>query len=240
MIVSGIWNNLAKFGLPIVAFAVVSFQGGHPTAERSLAVIGLALVLGAIVLFALLLWSESLARRLGDLAARVVSQLLRVVKRPPVNGWGDATVEFRGSIIGIVRHRWLALTVSTIVSHLALYVVLLASLRVMGVTDEQIGWAQTLVAFALSRLATMIKVTPGGAGVIEPVLIALLTSVGGDEAAVVAAVVIYRFLTFVLTLPFGAAAYIFWLRNTSWRDTAPPPPAWLTSTTPAPSPTAAG
>lgn len=229
VVVTGIWNNFAKLGLPIVAFLLVSFQAGHTASEKTLALIGFAILLAAIVLLALILRSEGLARGIGNGVGRLVSGLLGVFRRGPVTGWGDKAVEFRTSVIGIVSHRWHTLTLAVLASHLSLYVVLLASLRVMGVTNTQVGWADVLLAFTLSRLATMIKVTPGGAGVVELVLIASITYVGGVEASVVAAVFIYRFLTYVLTLPFGALSYVFWQRNTSWRDTAPPPPQWAVS-----------
>jgi uncharacterized membrane protein YbhN (UPF0104 family) len=64
-------------------------------------------------------------------------------------------------------------------------------------------------------------------GIIELALIASLTDAGGADAAVVASVLIYRLLTYVVPIIFGGITYIYWRRNRSWRDTAPPMPAEL-------------
>ena len=39
-----------------------------------------------------------------------------------------------------------------------------------------------------------------------------------------AAVLVYRLLTFVLPIPFGLVTYVYWRRNRSWRNSAPPLP----------------
>jgi hypothetical protein len=69
-----------------VSLALVSFQSGHPTAERSLEVVGLVLLVGAVAVLAMVLGSEFVARRAGDLGAPLVSSLFRVVGRGPVEG----------------------------------------------------------------------------------------------------------------------------------------------------------
>jgi uncharacterized protein (TIRG00374 family) len=95
----------------------------------------------------------------------------------------------------------------------------------MGVSDDEVGWAEVLVVFAFARLVTAIPLTPGGVGVVELALIAGLTRAGGEDAAVVAAVLLFRLLTYVLPILLGALTYIYWRRNHSWRDSAPPLPA---------------
>jgi uncharacterized protein (TIRG00374 family) len=121
----------------------------------------------------------------------------------------------------------------TVVSHLSLYLVLLAALRATGVPGAEVGWADVLVAFAFARLVTAIPLTPGGVGVVELALIGSLVRFGGDRPEVVAAVLIFRLLTYVLPILLGAFTYLFWRRNRSWRDSAPPMPDDLA---PAPAP----
>jgi uncharacterized membrane protein YbhN (UPF0104 family) len=41
----------------------------------------------------------------------------------------------------------------------------------VGIDDAEVGRAQVLFVFAFGRLATAIRFTPGGAGVVEAVLI---------------------------------------------------------------------
>ena len=167
------------------------------------------------VVFALMLRSEEAARRLGVLAGRVASRVLRLLRRPPVAGWELATVKFRSRTLKLVEHRWIAITVTSLVSHLSLYLVLLVALRDVGVSNAEVNFAEVLAVFAFARLATAIPFTPGGVGVVEAVLI------GG----LVAAVLVYRALTWLLPVPIGVGTSPWWRRR-----------AWTAPSKPAPSP----
>jgi uncharacterized membrane protein YbhN (UPF0104 family)/membrane-associated phospholipid phosphatase len=213
VLVSGVWNAFAKLALPILALALVLLQGGAGGGRVVAAIGGIAGLVAAIVVFALLLRSEELARRFGLLAGRVASRLLGLVGRPPVAGWELATVRFRTRTLELLEHGWVPITATTVVSHLSLYVVLLACLRAVGVSDAEVSWAQVLMVFAFARLATAIPVTPGGAGVVELVLIGGLTAAGGDREQVTAAVLVYRALTWALPILAGIGCYLWWRRT---------------------------
>lgn len=96
-----------------------------------------------------------------------------------MHGWELATVKFRGRTVELVRRRWVSITPTSLVSHLSLYLVLLVALRHMGVSDADVSWAEVLAVFAFARLATAVPFTPGGAGVVEAVLIGGLVAAGG-------------------------------------------------------------
>jgi uncharacterized protein (TIRG00374 family) len=222
IIVTGIWNNFVKLGTPIFALAILAVQGGQGGGRLVAAAIGLGGLVGAILLFALILRSEDFARRTANRAEQWASSLLRVVRREPAQGWDLALIQWRARVIGLVRNRWLVLTAATLVSHISLYGVLLLSLRVLGVSESDVGLAEVLAVFAFARLLTAIPLTPGGVGVVELALIAGLSSSGGEDAQVVAAVLMFRLLTYVLPILVGGCSYIVWQRKRSWRDSAPP------------------
>ena len=71
VLVSGVWNAFAKLALPILALALVLLQGGATGGRVVAAVGGIAGLVAATVVFALLLRSEELARRFGLLAGCV-------------------------------------------------------------------------------------------------------------------------------------------------------------------------
>jgi putative heme transporter len=227
VIVTGIWNNFAKLGMPIVAVAWVAATGESGAGSLVAAVIGLVGLFGAILIFAMILRSEAFAVRFGLFCQGVASRVRRVFRRGPVEGWDLAVTRFRGRVIGLVRHRWVALTVWTVVGHLSLYAVLLVTLRVMGVSEQEVSAGQVLAAFAFARLLTAIPLTPGGVGIIELALITAITHAGGARAQVVAAVLIFRLLTYVVPIVFGALTFLYWRANRSWHDSAPPMPAEL-------------
>jgi uncharacterized membrane protein YbhN (UPF0104 family) len=209
-VLTGIWNNFVKLGLPVVALAILAVMGQSTTAELAAAATGVGTLVVAVTVFALVLRSDRLAATVGDRMQRVVAPLLRWFRRDPGGPWSDTFISFRHRTIGLLRRRWHVLTIATVVSHLSLYVVLLLALRHMDVSDAMVGWAQVLSVFALTRLVTALPVTPGGLGVVELALTAGLVVAGGPRAPVVAAVLIFRVLTLFVQVPIGLGCYVWW------------------------------
>lgn len=243
VVVSGIWNNFAKLGMPIVALSLLALEGQASGGRIVAAVTGFAGLVGAILVFALMLLSEDYAARIGIGAGRWMSALRGVVRREPVDGWDVAVLKFRSRVIGLVEDRWIRLSIWTVVGHLSLFAVLLVTLRAVGVSEQEVGWAEALAVFAFARLLTAIPLTPGGLGIVELALISGLTAAGGDKPQVVAAVLVFRVLTYVAPIPFGLGTYLFWRHNRSWLNSAPPLDPKFTAvpvpdrpTTPAPRP----
>src|SRR5512132_4215469 len=214
VLVSGVWNAFAKLGLPVLALALVALQGNASATRITGALLGIAGLVAAIVVFALMLRSERMAEKVGVTAGRVASRLLALIRRPPVQGWEIATVKFRNRTIDLLEHRWFPITAATLVSHLSLYLVLLVCLRDVGVSNTEVNWAEVLAVFAFARLATAVPITPGGAGLVEAVLITGLTAAGGDKAQVVAAVLVYRALTWALPILVGVVCLLWWRKQT--------------------------
>ncbi len=217
LLTSGLWNNFAKLGLPVVALALLAFTA-PPTPGRLLAgLLGVVGLVAAVVGLWLVLRSRASAARVGVTLGRWVSALLRLVHRPPVHGWDLALTKFRDRTVLLLHARWHWLTLATVVSHLSLFLVLLLALRFCGVGADQVGWTEALAVFAFARLLTAVPFTPGGLGVIEVAMISGLAAAGGDRPAVAAGVLVFRVLTYVLPIPFGVLTYVFWQRNRSWR-----------------------
>lgn len=217
ILITGVWNNFVKLGMPIVALALLAIQGQATGALVVAALIGLAVLIGAVVLFALGLRSEAVAIRIGNALNRAVAKVGGIFGRAPDKDWGEGFARFRRDAIGLLKHRWLWLTVSTLVSHITLYLVLLTCLRHVGVSAEKVTWVEVLAAFAFIRLVTALPITPGGLGVVELGATAALVAAGGPEAEVVAAVLVYRALTYLLPIPLGLATYLRWRQRSAER-----------------------
>ena len=71
---------------------------------------------------------------------------------------------------------------------------------------------EAFAAWSLARILGSIPITPGGIGVVELSLTAALIGFGGNNAGVVAAVLVYRFLTIVPSLVLGMVAAGVWRR----------------------------
>lgn len=213
--VTGLWNIFAKLALPIVSVGLLVATGESSAAFVAAAAIGLAVLVVAVGALAALFSSERLARRIGATAGRALSWIRRLARRDPVTDLGDRAATFRRDTIGLVRTRWIWLTVATVGSHLVLFVVLLLALRHTGVSEEDVTTAQALAVFAFGRLISALPITPGGLGVIELGYIGGLRAAAGPDlaAAVVAAVLLFRVLTYVVQIPIGAVTYLLWRRT---------------------------
>jgi uncharacterized membrane protein YbhN (UPF0104 family) len=236
-LVTGIWNILMKLGLPVIALALLAVTG-HASASLVIAsLIGLAILIAAVVLLALVLWKKELARAIGNGLGRVASAVRKLIRKPPVNEWGEAAVRFRHETIELVARRWPQLTITTIVSHLALYLVLLLSLRFVGVSEQEVSWAQVLGVFAFGRLLTALPLTPGGLGLVELSYIGGLILAGRGHldvssavfhAQVAGAVLLFRALTYGVQIPLGGLAFLIYRAKSSWRHPAAPEPEAVT------------
>jgi putative heme transporter len=154
---------------------------------------------------------------------------MRLVRRGPASGWDERARRFRADIIGLLAHRWVRITVATIVSHISLFLVLLVALRDVGVSNDEVSWTAALAAFSFVRLLSAVPLTPGGLGVVELGLTAALGSGLPDSTKnqIAAAVLLYRGLTWFLPIPLGVGCWLFWRTNTSWRHSIPERQLWL-------------
>lgn len=212
VVITGMWNNFVKLGLPIVALAALAIGGDVDTPRVVAAVVGLGGLIVAVVVFAAAMRSDLTASRLAVLAASALAPLLRVLHRPMPYGWDVAIRRFRSRAGSLLATRWHLLTSATLVGHLSLFLVLLTALRSTGVAGAQVGAAEVLAVFSFARLATAVPFSPGGLGVVELALTTGLVAAGGQDAPVVAGVLVYRALTYLLQIPLGGVAYVLWRR----------------------------
>jgi len=218
LLVQGVWNNFVKLGMPVVALGLLVAAGKGAGGLATAAVVGLVVLVLAVAGFAFGLSGERRAARLGRALASVAEAVRRVVRRPGRPDWERGAVAFRAEAITLLRGRWHWLTASTLVSHLSLFLVLLLALRHVGVSESEVSWVEALAAFALVRLLSAFPLTPGGLGVVELGLAAALVLAGGEEAPVVAAVLVFRVLTFLLPIPIGALTWWLWRRSAWYRS----------------------
>jgi putative heme transporter len=215
---TGVWNQLTNLFYPIVALFLLKVHGDETALLGTAAFIGVA-VFGVVVAFlVLVLYSASLAREVGDAVAAFTSAVLRRVRRGPVRWDGSSFARFRDDAVDLLAQRWHILTLATLAGSLTVFLLLLLSLRAVGVSASQVSWEEAFAAWALVRIIVTIPITPGGVGVIELGLTTALVAFGGANAGVVAAVLIYRFLTVVPTLVLGGLAAL------TWRWHRPPEP----------------
>jgi uncharacterized protein (TIRG00374 family) len=209
---TGIWNQFANVGFAVVAVAGLSLTGESNPVLTTAAVIGVGALIVAVVAFALALHDEEHARQVGAVAERIANRGLRLIRRAPRSGWSEGLARFREHAVGLLRRRWLALTVATLLGHLTVFLVLYASLRTIGVTSSEVSFIEAFAAWSLIRIVTSIPITPGGLGIVELGLTGALVSFGGAQVEVVSAVLLYRVLTYVPPIAIGGICLLVWRR----------------------------
>jgi uncharacterized protein (TIRG00374 family) len=210
--VTGVWNQLAMLAFPTIGLALLALTGGKHAALDSIALAGLAIFITVVAAFAAGLSTPRFARRIGDGAARLASWGLGLVRKGPVTWDGESFVRFRNRTNRLLKDRWHVLTLATLAGQLTVFLVLLVSLRVLGVTGGEVSTVEAFAAWALVRLLGSIPITPGGLGVVELGLTTALVGFGGSQVEVVAAVLVYRVMTMVPTLVIGLLAGVTWRR----------------------------
>jgi len=210
MILTGVWNHLLNVGFPLIALVMLTLDGGESPILTRAAVIGAALFVLSIGVLVLILRSASQARRVGHWWDRVATSTLRVLRKGPVVGSADSLERFRDDSIALLRRRWLALTAAALLGTLSVFLVLLVAVRVTGTGAGQLDLIEVFTAWSLVRLLTALPITPGGIGITELGLVGMLTQLGGDEAAVVAAVLMFRALTFLPPIVLGMVVAFTW------------------------------
>ena len=198
---TGVTGTAAKLAAPLTVLVIVVPTGGDADVLMAAAgaAVALALVVGGLVAFLRSNGALIAAARMAARAAAPVSGRSDLAER-----WPDAAVRFHASLRDLFAERWLLIVGSTVASHVALFVLFVASLRAVGLHHDGIGLVAALTVFAVARLVALVPLTPGGIGMIELTLMASLAAAGGDGDRVVAAVVVYRAATYALPTLLGS------------------------------------
>lgn len=226
--VSGIGNTLVKLTLPVLGVIFLGFERKVDWRLMMMAGIGLAVLAVAIVMITLTVKSERLARRIGRIAQSAVSAIMKIFRKGPITGWDKKALSIRADTVDLLTSRWRQVSLASVGSQLAFFLVLLISLRVMGVDSNAVGFAQVFASFAVIRLVTTIPITPGGVGVTQLGLVGMLAAGAPPELQpnIAAGVMIYTALTYLVTFPLGAICYVVWRGKKSWRTNPDGTPKW--------------
>jgi putative heme transporter len=202
-----LWNQFANLSYPVIAVALLSLTGGADSPVLvTAAIVGVAVLAVAIAVLTAVLASDRTAIETGDLTARVVNWARRRLRREAVLWGGTSFERFRQDAVHLLRRRWHVLTLATYGGTLTIFLLLLVSLRAFGVPASEVSVVEAFAAWSLARILGSFPLTPGGIGVVELGLTGALIGFDGNNAGVVAAVLVYRFLTIVPTVVLGSVA----------------------------------
>jgi uncharacterized membrane protein YbhN (UPF0104 family) len=219
---SGMVTVGTKLVLPAVAMVPLFFTGQLTGDTGRFAVIGATIAIAVVVIVVLTLLKPSFAARVGDIAERVIGVVLRRVGRTGPEGLGDRLVEAREQAITLLAPRWPMALLATVLLTLSRLLLLVVSLRFVGVPREDLTVSQIFATYAIVELLTVVPITAGGAGVVELGYIGLLTGYAGKAYVnqVTAGVMLFRLATWIAIIPIGWITVGLW-RLSVRRGTAP-------------------
>lgn len=198
-----------KLLLPAIAVLALTAQGYEVAGVASVAALGAALLVVSAMLVPVVLRGGTIMR-IGRAMAASVNWIRRVLRMSTIPDLERRIAAFRTQLGTLLRDRWLELSATGILSQLSIFVVMLVTLRLMGVDEQEIGWAEALAVFASVRVATSVPIVPGNVGFAELGYIGGLLLLGGERTEVVGAVLLFRFLTFFIQIPIGAVTLLAW------------------------------
>ncbi|GLW12372.1 hypothetical protein Misp01_75000 [Microtetraspora sp. NBRC 13810] len=222
-VVTGVWNTLFRFLLPAVGILALLLAGksADPTiAKAGWAGAGSILVLVAVAAAALG-WQRA-ADALGGLLDRL-TRLLPTRVRPREHAASEALHRLRADTSEVVRGRWAGLSLGLLAFMAFQWLILLCCMRATGV---HVGLAESVAAFALSRVLTTAVVTPSGVGIMEAGTAGFLIALGSPVPEATAAALLFGFWTYTVEIPFGGLALGAWalLRRRKGESPADPTP----------------
>jgi len=209
------WALAVSGALCLAGLAVLGAAGAQVSGLGILSsplgtLVGAGFAITAAAILGTLIWISGSTRRLEG-AARVVgglyASLLRVLRRPRPADARDGAGLFaldRPDGVSLGLRNWTGLFVLAEVNWLADIAALALALAAVG---AGVPWGGLVFAYALSQVASSIPLLPGSVGVAEGSLALALVGAGVRPADAIAAVLIYRLITFWVLLPVGWALW---------------------------------
>jgi putative heme transporter len=211
MVITGVWNNLVNLALPLIGLTLLTLRGGKNAALEISARIGAVVFVIVLVALWQVMRTDAGARRMGRWADDVRNVWHRFRQQPTKHTSPSAFAAFRADSVSLLRDRWLALTITTVVGVLSVFLVLAFSVRAVGIAGMRVTYTEGFAAWASTRLlSTAFPVTPGGLGVVDVGLTTALRGFGAKAEPAVAAVLLYRVLTWLPPILLGSAATLTW------------------------------
>jgi putative heme transporter len=195
LVINGLLGTVAKLSVGMAALLALTPAGDSDVRVMALvATITSVLVAGTVAA----LRSQGAPLAVGRGLDGLLSRARRTFSRlPPVN-LSNAALRFQATTRGLIRDRWAMLVGASVVSHASHFALFVVCFRAAGMSPDQITTVELLVAFGLTRIITVIALTPGSIGLVEVSLAATFTAMGEPPHEAIAGVLLFRSASYLL------------------------------------------
>ena len=224
IIATAVVPSFTTWGLPMALLALPTIAGTASDVEQ-LAVIAGTLLVSVSILF----WWGALKTPKVFLLVGRAGYIIRAIllRRLPrrlhrIRGLVERTeptafsAEMRIALVALLRTRWLFILLSSVGTLAAGYFCLWTSALVFG--TQGLEWHEALIAFSLIRVLIALSPIPGGTGIAEIGLIALLERAGVSSIDAAGTTILYRFLTWFMPIVVGTVCW--WRYNHPRQETS--------------------
>lgn len=220
MAFAGFFELLATLALPAIAFGAIVLTGDatHPNTFL-IAMIGMAIFVGAVLVLTAIVRSEGLARRLGAVLDRLARRIWPLFRKRPPRAIVDRVLRLRERSKDILSRHGVRAMGAALVASLGWFMVLEVALWSVGLGPDIVPPSVVLTAMAAVGIVALIPITPGAVGVAEIAYIGILSAVTGPAATdrITAAIVLFRTAQWLAPIPIGWVLLLV-LRRGHWGE----------------------
>lgn len=211
VVVAGIARYFALVAVPLAGIITLIMTGEATARMVRTLVIALPIVVFAAFLMRRIFTNDVFAKYVARLLQRASNAVLGLIKRPPSVKLYKSVLNFSENVGQVIQKNIKELTWSHVAWGLGQFLVLYLSIRMCGITDDALSAAQVLFITGAMLVLNSVPFIPGGIGFSEVILLSLVTF--GDDrltAAFASALLLYRIMTWLLPIPIGIGALLWW------------------------------
>lgn len=193
----------------LIVFLVVP-QSADARDMRTLALVASVASLVVAAAFIAMVSSRSVCRWGARTAARLVGKSAWLTRKLAPQIWEEAVTVWREDTVQIVRRRRWRLTGTVSGVYWLNGALLIACMYACGLPYSAMGVLTGLATWSVARLLLSVPLTPGGVGVLELGYSAIFTAMVATQfdESVVAGVLLYRALTYVMPVFLGGVLIV--------------------------------
>ena len=200
----GLLNNAVLFLLPVLTIPALLI--GPPPARQLQLGLVVSVILAAVIVsigVTALTWPRVVAA-----TGRGIGRIVHLVRRRVTpDGVAEGLLAQRERIADAFRGRWWRSVFAMAASRMFDYASLVAALVAFGAHARP---AEVLLAFVVSQALAIVPITPGGVGVVDVGLTAMLVLIGIPTDTAIIGTLLYRLFSFWLPIPIGGIVWAHW------------------------------
>ncbi len=206
MTLNGLAVQASKLLMPALWILLLTATGTFPGNGILIAVLLIIPVALALVVGIWIMRSEKFARRVGAFATRASGAVMRRMHKVGPDDLTPRVLDFRATAGVLLAAKALPITVTQAIARTAGYVLLVVSMRAIGIGPEVLPPDVILAVYAVVMVIGLLPIAPGGAGLPELLYISFFTGIVADPSLddqIAAGVMLMRGVSWFLPIPVG-------------------------------------